>query len=118
MKNYGFSYRRRKEEELAEKLNAHLNEQLNPEMSDEEKFSFAEFDPEKMMLIRRTEQVAVPERGARLGNFGCLHVNDNESWVVASEWMQTTAPDHYNYRRCMSYGSDNSIFIARITWQE
>ena len=46
MKNYGFSYRRRKEEELAEKLNAHLNEQLNPEMSDEEKFSFAEFDPE------------------------------------------------------------------------
>ena len=78
----------------------------------------AEFDPEKMVLIRRTEQVVVPERGARLGNFGCLHVNDNESWVVASEWMQTTAPDHYNYRRCMSYGSDNSIFIARITWQE
>ena len=46
MKNFGFSYRRRKEEELADKLNAHLESQLNPEMSDEEKFSFAEFDPE------------------------------------------------------------------------
>ena len=78
----------------------------------------AEFDPEKMVLIRSTEQIAVPERGARLGNFGCLHVSDHESWVIASEWMQTTAPDHYNYRRCMSYGSDNSIFIARITWSE
>ena len=46
MKNFGFSYRRRKEEELADKLNEHLNDQLNPEMSDEEKFSFAEFDAE------------------------------------------------------------------------
>ena len=46
MKNFGFSYRCRKEEELADKLNEHLNDQLNPEMSDEEKFSFAEFDAE------------------------------------------------------------------------
>ena len=46
MKNFNFSYRRRKEEELADKLNAHLNGQLNPEMSDEEKFSFADFNAE------------------------------------------------------------------------
>lgn len=46
MKNFNFSYRRRKEEELADKLNAQLAEQLNPEMSDEEKFSFAEFNAE------------------------------------------------------------------------
>ncbi len=74
----------------------------------------AEFDPERMCLLRETEQIAVPERGARLGNFGCLHVSDNESWVVVSEWMQTTAPDHFNWRRCMEFGSDNSIFIAKI----
>ncbi len=76
----------------------------------------AEFDPERMVVLRETERIAVPERGARLGNFGCLHVNDHESWVIVSEWMQTTGPDHFNYRRCMSYGSDNSIFIARITF--
>ena len=75
----------------------------------------AEFDPDKLCVIRSTERVAVPERGARLGNFGCVNVSENEAWVIASEWMQTTAPDHSNWRRCMSYGSDNSIFIARVT---
>jgi oligopeptide transport system permease protein len=46
MKKYGFTYRRRKEEELADKLNDQLAAELNPEMSEEELFSFAEFDPE------------------------------------------------------------------------
>lgn len=46
MKKYGFSYRRQKEEQLAEQLNAHLQQELNAEMSDEELFSFAEFNPE------------------------------------------------------------------------
>ena len=78
---------------------------------------FAEFDTEKMCLIRSTEQIAVPERGARLGNFGCVNISENEAWVIAAEWMQTTSPDSKNWRRCMSYGSDNSIFIARITPQ-
>ena len=76
----------------------------------------AEFDPERMCVIRDTERIVVPERGARLGNFGCFSVSDTESWVVASEWMQTTAPDHGNWRRCMSYGSDNSIFVTKITF--
>ena len=46
MKKYGFTYRRLKEEELADKLNDQLAAELNPEMSEEELFSFAEFDPE------------------------------------------------------------------------
>lgn len=46
MKKFGFSYRRRMEEALADKLNMQLEEELNPELSDEELFSFAEFDPE------------------------------------------------------------------------
>ena len=45
MKKYGFAYRRQKEEELADKLNTQLEAELNPEMSEEELFSFAEFDP-------------------------------------------------------------------------
>ena len=61
-----------------------------------------------MCLIRATETIAVPERGARLGNFGCHRVNDNESWIVAAEWMQ---PD---WKVCMQYGSRNTIFIAKI----
>ena len=46
MKKYGFTYRRQKEEELSDKLNAQLERQLACEMSEEELFSFAEFDPE------------------------------------------------------------------------
>ena len=39
---------------------------------------------------------------------------ENEAWVIAAEWMQTTAPNPTDWKRCMSFGSDNSIFIARI----
>ena len=46
MKKYGFTYRRQKEEELADKLNSQLKEDLMPDISEEELFSFAEFDPE------------------------------------------------------------------------
>ena len=45
MKKFGFSYRRRMEEELADKLNAQLEGELNPEMNEDELFCFAEFDP-------------------------------------------------------------------------
>lgn len=76
----------------------------------------AEFDPVNMCVIRATERIAVPERGARLGNFGCFSVSDSESYVIAAEWMQTTEPDCFNWRRCMEYGSDNSIFVAKITF--
>ena len=78
----------------------------------------AEFDPQKLCIIRNTEVVAVPERGARLGNFGCLQISDNEAWVIAAEWMQTTAPDPSDYTKCMKYGSDNSIWIAKIRFRE
>ena len=74
----------------------------------------AEVDRETLRVIRSTERIAVPERGARLGNFGCVHLNDRESWVIASEWMQTNPPNPSDWRRCMSYGSENSIFISRI----
>ncbi|MGF0036583.1 sialidase family protein [Victivallis vadensis] len=74
----------------------------------------AEVDRETLRVIRSTEQIAVPERGARLGNFGCVHLNDRESLVIASEWMQTTPPAPSDWKRCMRYGSRNSIFIARI----
>ena len=46
MKKFGFSYRRRMEEALADKMNTQLEEELNPELFDEELFSFAAFDPE------------------------------------------------------------------------
>jgi hypothetical protein len=68
----------------------------------------AQVEPEKLCVIRETEQVLVPERGARLGNFGVTDVSENETWVTVSEWMQPHGVE--------KYGSDGSVFIARIHW--
>ncbi|WP_372947483.1 sialidase family protein [Mariniphaga sp.] len=68
----------------------------------------AQVDPEKLCVIRETEQILVPERGARLGNFGVTDVSKNETWVTVSEWMQPHGVE--------KYGSDGSVFVARIHW--
>ena len=39
---------------------------------------------------------------------------ENETWVVVPEWMQTNPPDPFDCTVCEKYGSDNSIFLARI----
>jgi len=70
----------------------------------------AQVDPERLCILRDTEQVLVPERGARLGNFGVTDISSHESWVTVSEWMQP--------RGVEKYGSDGSIFIARIHWSK
>ncbi len=75
----------------------------------------AQVDPENLTIVRSTEQIVVPERGARLGNFGVTNVTPGESWVVVTEWMQRWGPDYVipvdNER-----GADNSIFVAKIKW--
>ena len=44
---------------------------------------------DRLHVIRQTERIAVPERGARLGNFAIVDVNDRETWITVAEWMQT-----------------------------
>ena len=74
----------------------------------------AKYDTKDMCVIRDSERIAVPERGARLGNFGAFASGREHGFVIASEWMQTTPPDCSDYRKCMMYGSDNSIFVSKI----
>ena len=76
----------------------------------------ARVDPDRLCVVRETERVVVPERGARLGNFGTANVSSAESWVIVSEWMQTKGPNPCDSTVCEQYGSDNSIFIGRIRW--
>lgn len=75
----------------------------------------AQVDPDKLHVIRSTEQVLVKERGARLGNFGVAKISPNETWVVVTEWMQTWGPNHV-MPVDNPYGADNSIHIAKIKW--
>ncbi|MFW6124690.1 MAG: sialidase family protein, partial [Pirellulales bacterium] len=68
----------------------------------------AQVDPQRLHVIRQTERILVPERGARLGNFGVTRVNEQETWVTVAEWMQPKGVE--------KYGSDGSVFVARIEW--
>lgn len=70
----------------------------------------AQVDTERLNVIRETEKILVPERGARLGNFGVTKVDENQTWVIVTEWMQPVG--------CEKYGSDNSVFIAEILWDK
>lgn len=70
----------------------------------------AQVDSENLCVIRETEQILVPERGARLGNFGITNISPYETWVTVSEWMQPKGVE--------KYGSDGSIFVARIHWDK
>lgn len=68
----------------------------------------AQVDTRTLRIIRSTEVILVPERGARLGNFGVTDVSRDETWVTVSEWMQPEG--------CDKYGSDGSVYAARIKW--
>lgn len=75
-------------------------------------------DPVKLHVIRETERELMPQRGAKLGNFGVTEVNEHETWVTDAEWMQTKGPNYADFTECMKYGSDNAVFAARILWKK
>jgi hypothetical protein len=75
----------------------------------------AQFDDQKLCVIRETEQILVPNRGARLGNFGITQISNTESWVIVSEWMQTHGPKYDDCQYIEQFGSDNSIFVSKVT---
>jgi hypothetical protein len=70
----------------------------------------AQVDPERMCVLRSTERELVPNRGARLGNFGVTDVSPTETWVTVAEWMQPKGVE--------KYGSDGTVWVSRITWKE
>lgn len=76
----------------------------------------ARVDVEKMAVMRGTETVLVPERGARLGNFAIAEVSENETWVTVAEWMQCMSPNVIIPPE-NPFGADNSVFAARILWR-
>lgn len=99
----------------------------------------AEVDPERLCLIRASERVLVPERGARLCNFGVVDVSEQETWITVAEWMQNGGvwgetmlqklKERYSDEQLkplaeaphMSglltlFGADNCVFAARIRW--
>lgn len=70
----------------------------------------AQVDPRRLQVMRATERVLVPERGAELGNFGAAPINDHESWVTVAEGLW----DEQARRR----GGEGALFVARVLWGE
>ncbi|WP_417386627.1 sialidase family protein [Gimesia sp.] len=68
----------------------------------------AQVDPKTLQVIRKTERIIVPEKGARMGNFAVVNLSPSETWVTVAEWMQPIGIE--------KYGSNNRIYTARIKW--
>ncbi|MDZ4859292.1 MAG: sialidase family protein [Candidatus Hydrogenedentes bacterium] len=67
----------------------------------------AQVDPVKLNVIRATEKILMPNRGATFGNFGAVPINETESWVTDAEGM---------FGEARQRGAEGSVFVARITW--
>lgn len=100
----------------------------------------AQVDPDRLCVLRNTERVIVPERGARIGNFAVTDVSEQETWITVSEWMQNGGsnarrmleklgrckPGDANPPRpgqdygpeCECFGSDNTVWVARLLWEK
>ncbi len=63
-------------------------------------------DPERLVVLRETERVLLPENHACLGNSGICQVSDSEAWVTCGEVRVS-----YGQRK----GENNRVLFARIT---
>jgi hypothetical protein len=70
----------------------------------------AQVDPQKLHVVRATEKVLIPERGAMLGNFGAAAITPEESWVTDAEYLFGKDPT--------ARGANASVFAARVIWSK
>jgi hypothetical protein len=68
----------------------------------------AQVDPEKLHVLRKTEQALLPERGVMLGNFGATAITAGESWVTDAEFIVSAKPH--------PKGADGAVWLGRVKW--
>ena len=68
----------------------------------------AQVNPETRRIVRSTEQILVPERGATLGNFGAAAITPREAWVTVSEGIWDDA--------ARQRGATGALWLARVRW--
>lgn len=68
----------------------------------------AQVDPDRLAVLRETEQAIMPERGVMLGNFGAAAISPDESWVTDAEFIVSEKPH--------ARGADGSTYAARVRW--
>jgi len=75
----------------------------------------AQVDPVRLHVIRSTEKVVLPERGAMLGNFGAASITPLESWVTDAEFISRLV-DPQAGSRPHPRGADGTVWLGRIRW--
>lgn len=65
----------------------------------------AQVDPRRLVVLKKTEQIVVPENHATLGNSGVCRISDHESWITVAEGRVS-----YGKRK----GEDNRVILARL----
>lgn len=70
----------------------------------------AQVDPERLVVLRSTEQIIVPNKGAQLGNYAVVDVNEHETWATTSEGMSPGKPQ--------DFGANGRVYAARIQWEK
>ncbi len=85
----------------------------------------ARVDPSALQVIRASEQILVPEYGARLGNFGVTEISESETWVTVTEWMQSSSKEKRTTERVdrdsvrlRERGANNRIWVAKLKWNQ
>lgn len=84
----------------------------------------AEVDPTRLCVIKDSERVVFPEKGARMGNFCIADVGPRESWIITGEWLEGkfdyARPENRFYVEnaainYMQYIGD--LLLARVIWK-
>jgi len=70
----------------------------------------AQVDPDNLQVLRRTEQILLPERGVMLGNFGAAAISSYESWVTDAEYIVSDKPH--------PKGADGTVWLGRVMWSK
>ncbi|HPP58034.1 MAG TPA: sialidase family protein [Candidatus Hydrogenedens sp.] len=66
-------------------------------------------DPDALCVVRSTEKVVFPERGATMGNFGVSAVSPEETWVTVGEGM---------FKNARQRGAQGCVLVGRIIWSK
>ncbi len=78
----------------------------------------ARVDPKRLCVLRATERILLPDRGAQFGNGGALDATVDESWVFDTEGMQGDAQNPYDIARTVRRGANNRVYLCRIIWNK
>ncbi len=85
----------------------------------------AEVDATRLCVIRESERIVFPEKGARTGNFCIADVSPAESWIITGEWLEgmfsDSSPEDRFYIESPSINFIRYIgdlLLARVIWKD